>query len=324
MSNAPGERDAENGFTVRARAIVRDRLLGSLPGDVRSLQAAQRLQAETQAAQAEALAALRTELTTRIEVELAEARGERDALTRAVRQLLAARGRPPHPPGGSAAPNLAPRSEPTYAQALAALGERAPGAFPAWERLLQVNADVYAGFPIHSCSVEGHPMSQVFAGFVRPYLQGAVLDLGCGPQPVPLYLEGYPSEWVAGVDPLEPPAPHPFAFARGFAEHLPWGDGRFDVVVCATSLDHVLLVDRALAEVARVLTPGGRFLVWQSFVEDAPPYDPYGEPVEPIDAYHLFHFSREAFSAALADRFEETERYDFPGGEAFCAFQLRG
>ncbi|MDH5279466.1 MAG: class I SAM-dependent methyltransferase [Actinomycetota bacterium] len=44
------------------------------------------------------------------------------------------------------------------------------------------------------------------------------------------------------------------------AEHLPFADGSFDLVVGHAVLHHIPDVDRALREVLRVLRPGGRFV----------------------------------------------------------------
>jgi SAM-dependent methyltransferase len=46
----------------------------------------------------------------------------------------------------------------------------------------------------------------------------------------------------------------------GDAQELPFEDGSFDTVVAAWMLYHVADVDRALAEMARVLTPGGALI----------------------------------------------------------------
>jgi 2-polyprenyl-3-methyl-5-hydroxy-6-metoxy-1,4-benzoquinol methylase len=43
----------------------------------------------------------------------------------------------------------------------------------------------------------------------------------------------------------------------GDVQELPFGDGRFDTVVAAWMLYHVKDIDRGLAEIARVLAPGG-------------------------------------------------------------------
>lgn len=49
-------------------------------------------------------------------------------------------------------------------------------------------------------------------------------------------------------------------FARAGAAALPFGDGAFDAVVACLVFEHIEDVDAAIAEVARVLEPGGRFL----------------------------------------------------------------
>jgi len=50
------------------------------------------------------------------------------------------------------------------------------------------------------------------------------------------------------------------AYARAGADHLPVASGVVDVVVACLVFEHIENVDAAIAEVARVLAPGGRFL----------------------------------------------------------------
>jgi ubiquinone/menaquinone biosynthesis C-methylase UbiE len=47
-------------------------------------------------------------------------------------------------------------------------------------------------------------------------------------------------------------------FETGDAERLPYPDAAFDLAVCGYSLHHLSRPDRALAEMARVVRPGGR------------------------------------------------------------------
>lgn len=97
----------------------------------------------------------------------------------------------------------------------------------------------------------------------------AVLDLGCA--------GGFMAEALArrgadvtGID----PATQAIAAARhhaaaenlqiaydvGVGEDMPYADARFDTVVCVDVLEHVADVAQVLAEVSRVLRPGGLFL----------------------------------------------------------------
>jgi SAM-dependent methyltransferase len=50
------------------------------------------------------------------------------------------------------------------------------------------------------------------------------------------------------------------AYARSGAGALPFADGSFDAAVACLVFEHIHDVDDAIAEVARVLAPGGRFL----------------------------------------------------------------
>ena len=100
-----------------------------------------------------------------------------------------------------------------------------------------------------------------------PWEGQAVLDLGCA--------GGFMSEALArrgatvtGIDPAAEAiaaarahaGPLDITYDVGVGEALPYGDAAFDVVVCVDVLEHVRDLDRVLAEVARVLKPGGMFL----------------------------------------------------------------
>ncbi len=97
----------------------------------------------------------------------------------------------------------------------------------------------------------------------------AVLDLGCAGGFMAEALAKKGAE-ITGID----PAAQAIAAARahaareglairydvGVGEALPYGDGAFDCVVCVDVLEHVADLQRVMAEVARVLKPGGMFL----------------------------------------------------------------
>ncbi len=75
---------------------------------------------------------------------------------------------------------------------------------------------------------------------------------------------------VTGVDPSAPSLATARAHAArsgltigycaGVGEDLPFADARFDIVYCCDVLEHVDDPDRVIAEIARVLKPGGVFL----------------------------------------------------------------
>lgn len=92
-----------------------------------------------------------------------------------------------------------------------------------------------------------------------------ILDIGCGPRGS--------LEWAdmtrerVGLDPLVPGYRklgidrHQMTYSAAPSEDIPFADGYFDVVTSINSLDHVNDLDRTIAEIKRVLAPGGTFLL---------------------------------------------------------------
>lgn len=214
-------------------------------------------------------------------------------------------------------------SKQEYNELLAELRKLHPAVFPLWARInFNVTPKEFARNPQTSCALGKRATDEPFAGFVAPHLHGRVLDVGCGPWPLPIYVRGYPLHLLYGVDPLEPFEPHPFTFARGFAEFIPFPDGSFDTVIAATSLDHTLSLTQALSEVRRVLARHGTFLVWDGFVKGSPPYDPNDPGLQPVDDYHLFHFDESWFESLMRDTgFSVREKVAFdpsPHAPQYC------
>jgi SAM-dependent methyltransferase len=92
-----------------------------------------------------------------------------------------------------------------------------------------------------------------------------VLDIGTGEGQVARRLHDGGAE-VVGVDPVEAQVAEAVHRAGGpsyllaAADGLPFRTGVFDGVVACLVFEHIDNVDAAIAEVARVLAPGGRFL----------------------------------------------------------------
>src|SRR5207237_3614044 len=92
----------------------------------------------------------------------------------------------------------------------------------------------------------------------------AILDVGCGPGYVsaaaaergakPIGLD-FSAEMIAIAKKMFPR----IEFRRGDAQNLPFANASFDRVVANFALLHLAEPERACAEAARVLKPGGRF-----------------------------------------------------------------
>jgi SAM-dependent methyltransferase len=103
------------------------------------------------------------------------------------------------------------------------------------------------------------------------HLAGAasVLDVGAGEGQLSRVASGLPGAGrVVGVDPTTAQVSEARrrgggpVYARAAAAALPFPEAAFDAAVACLVLEHVERVDEAVAEVARVLRPGGRFLLF--------------------------------------------------------------
>jgi SAM-dependent methyltransferase len=74
----------------------------------------------------------------------------------------------------------------------------------------------------------------------------------------------------------------------GELESLPYLDVQFDVVVATDVLEHVLDLNTVIAELLRVLKPGGHLVIRSPNNEDLAPYL---DPAYPYRFVHLRHFS---------------------------------
>ena len=93
-----------------------------------------------------------------------------------------------------------------------------------------------------------------------------VLEVGTGEGQVARALSSAGAALVVGLDPTVAQITEAVrraggpTYLRGGADALPFGDGAFDTVVACLVFEHIDAVDDAIAEVARVLEPGGRFV----------------------------------------------------------------
>lgn len=100
-----------------------------------------------------------------------------------------------------------------------------------------------------------------------------VLDIGTGEGQIARHLAGAGAEVVVGIDPVTaqvaeaarrnvgvPPAACEPVYVRAGADAIPSAGASFDAAVACLVFEHIDALDEAIAEVARVLRPGGRFL----------------------------------------------------------------
>jgi SAM-dependent methyltransferase len=89
-----------------------------------------------------------------------------------------------------------------------------------------------------------------------------VIDIGCGYGRTRKIVENAGGTWE-GVEPFEGGAHTVVANA----EDLPFEDGSFDLVNMSSVLEHIPDVEKAIAEVSRILRSGGLFVGYVAFME---------------------------------------------------------
>lgn len=142
--------------------------------------------------------------------------------------------------------------------------------------------------------------------FARQMVSGArVLDVGCGTGYGAEVLRGYSS--YTGVDLSEESLANARAtfgaenvdFRQGDACDLPFGGEQFDVVVCFEMLEHVHEPSRVVAEIRRVLVPGG------VVVASTPDRTNYNATLVEPNEFHVHEMERYEFEQLLASQFAE-------------------
>jgi ubiquinone/menaquinone biosynthesis C-methylase UbiE len=128
---------------------------------------------------------------------------------------------------------------------------------------------------------------------------GALLDVGCGAALVADRLGGRDASYVGldfgGHHITEAAKKHAdrndrlrTGFVRGNGEGLPFRDASFDVVVMTEVIEHLLRPELAVWEVARVLRPGGVYVMTTNNASEMPLRSPLT---------HLFAWAEKAFGA---------------------------
>lgn len=88
-----------------------------------------------------------------------------------------------------------------------------------------------------------------------------VLDVGCG---IGFVSQLYPNFDITGIDISEEMLKrNPHVWQKAPAEAIPFPDNHFDFVVCRSLLHHLEDPRKGLAEMSRVLKPGGHWVCWE-------------------------------------------------------------
>jgi ubiquinone/menaquinone biosynthesis C-methylase UbiE len=78
---------------------------------------------------------------------------------------------------------------------------------------------------------------------------------------------------------------HAMTYVAAGSEDIPFPDGHFDVVASVNSLDHVDDLDATIAEIKRILAPGGTFLLLTDVNHDPNVCEPQEFSWEIVDAF---------------------------------------
>ncbi len=149
----------------------------------------------------------------------------------------------------------------------------------------------------------GDITAPVYLDLVRRHARGRLVDLGCGEAPLyGMYRDHVDSvtcvDWSRSVH-----ASDHLDLEADLNEPLPLADASFDTVILSSVLEHVLRPRELLAEIARVLAPGGKLLCVVPFM-----YRIHEQP------HDYFRYSRFALSRFCADAgLEELELEPFGG-----------
>ncbi len=194
-----------------------------------------------------------------------------------------------------------------------------PELFPLWQKLYNAALPFYSESIEASCSTWENKFAMGFRDYLNIFADGYLLDVGSGILKRPVYLEGFPADLLRGIDPREVDEKAEFKILVGVNEFLPWKNDSFQTVCNATSLDHVIDMNKSLDETARVLSTGGKFVIWYAHVNGAPPPPKTpiaGDDGEPrgTDEFHIFHINDDWFMPMLNDRFTLIDRRIFDLG----------
>ena len=159
-------------------------------------------------------------------------------------------------------------------------------------------AQDYLTSAVHSQGADLHRL----AGLLAPYNEARVIDLGCGAGHASFVAAGVVKNVIAYdlssqmLDVVAQAARDKqltnITVQQGVAESLPFDDRSADVIISRYSAHHWHDVGQALREVARVLKPGGKFIMMAVVSPGHPLLNIYLQTVEVLrDTSHVCNYS---------------------------------
>ncbi|MFO1118314.1 MAG: class I SAM-dependent methyltransferase [Beijerinckiaceae bacterium] len=173
---------------------------------------------------------------------------------------------------------------------------------------------------------------------VVPMAEGRVLEVGIGSGLNLPFYDPVRVESVTGVDPsaelraMAEAAPRPdgltVSVEAGAGERLPFADHSFDTLVCTYTLCSVGAVEAVLAEIRRVLKPGGSYLFCEHGLAPDASVARWQERLDPLwkRIAGNCHLSRPVAATIAANGFviEETASMYLPGTPRFAGWNEWG
>lgn len=168
-------------------------------------------------------------------------------------------------------------------------------------------ADAYVNSPTHATG----PDLTALQSLLRAAPVADFLDLGCGGGHVSFHAAPF-TERVTAYDLSDAMLAAVAAGAaqrglanittrQGRAEHLPYDDASFDMVVSRYSAHHWRHVAPAIAEAARVLRPGGLCVMMDVYAPADPLLDTYLQTIEMVrDPSHVRNYSLAEWRSLLS------------------------
>lgn len=147
---------------------------------------------------------------------------------------------------------------------------------------LRASADV-----VDTLNVSSHEYDDGTLRLIEEFANGIILDCGSGLRPT--YHRNVVNFEIADYDTTD---------VLGVGETLPFKDNAFDAVISIAVLEHVRDPDACVAEIARVLKPGGKLICCVPFLQPL-----HGFP------HHYFNMTHQGLRAMFEDKLQIDDQF---------------